>query len=465
MSFTGTYSYTATYSPDDNKLRLYAYSRLPPDIFNRVTEAGFNWAPKQDLFVAPAWTPEREDLLIELAGEISDEDTSLVERAEQRADRFDEYSQHRAADANQARKAVSAIAEQIPMGQPILVGHHSEAHARRDVARIQNGTRRSITMWERSQYWADRAEAALRAAKYKEKPDVRYRRIKGLEADKRKTERLRDEAVKSLARWESLAEQNKLTPECPGVLGSAMALAGTPHDIALCVPKEHERRKSQYCRESLYDALMWKENPVTVAQVCAWAVEALQKWKDPSYRMLRWIAHYTNRIAYERAMLAEAGGVASDQWNIEVGGQILTKYDEWLTVQRVNRSGGQVTSITTTKSQYGYNKTPIEKVRDYRPPTEESRTAASEPKVLGPLVNIAATGTFQMTKESWDRHFKCGYGNAAKIPATATHGAYRQREGIRGGCLMPVFIIDLPEVGIPPAPAPEAVPDPQEAVG
>jgi hypothetical protein len=37
------------------------------------------------------WTPEREDLLIELCGEIADEDTSLVERAEERADRFVDY--------------------------------------------------------------------------------------------------------------------------------------------------------------------------------------------------------------------------------------------------------------------------------------------------------------------------------------------------------------------------------------
>jgi hypothetical protein len=39
-----------------------------------------------------AWTPSRADLLLELCGEIGDEDTSLVERAEERADRFDSYS-------------------------------------------------------------------------------------------------------------------------------------------------------------------------------------------------------------------------------------------------------------------------------------------------------------------------------------------------------------------------------------
>ena len=54
--------YTATYSPEDNKLRLYPSGRLPADVYQRVKAAGFKWAPKQQLFVAPAWTPDRADL-------------------------------------------------------------------------------------------------------------------------------------------------------------------------------------------------------------------------------------------------------------------------------------------------------------------------------------------------------------------------------------------------------------------
>ncbi|ENB45344.1 hypothetical protein ECMP0215613_5462 [Escherichia coli MP021561.3] len=67
--------YRATYSPDDNKLRLYAASRLDPETYKKVHDAGFRWAPKQALFVAPAWTPGREDVLLSLAGEIEDEDS------------------------------------------------------------------------------------------------------------------------------------------------------------------------------------------------------------------------------------------------------------------------------------------------------------------------------------------------------------------------------------------------------
>ena len=138
--------YAATYSPEDNKLRLYAVSRLPRDVYDRVRAAGFIWAPKQELFVAPAWTPEREDLLLELAGEIGDEDVSLVDRAEERADRFEDYRDKRAVEAERTHAAVSELANGIPLGQPILIGHHSqESRTHRD--KIQDGTRKAIRLW------------------------------------------------------------------------------------------------------------------------------------------------------------------------------------------------------------------------------------------------------------------------------------------------------------------------------
>ena len=193
--------YTATYSPEDNKLRLYASGRLPADLYARVRAAGFIWAPKQGLFVAPAWSPDREDLLIELCGAIGDEDTSLVDRAEQRAERFEEYSDHRAEDADRASEAVKSITSGIPLGQPILVGHHSEKHARKDAERIENGMRKAVKMWETSKYWTSRAAGALRHAKYKELPRTRARRIKTIEASKRKTERTLAEAIKRYNAW------------------------------------------------------------------------------------------------------------------------------------------------------------------------------------------------------------------------------------------------------------------------
>lgn len=268
---------TATYSPEDNKLRLSSLARLDKETYTRVREAGFKWAPKQEIFVAPMWTPEREDLLIELCGEIGDEDTSLMERQEQRAERFEEYSDNRRAEAEAAHRAVHAIADGIPFGQPILVGHHSEKHARRDAEKIENGMRKAVKMWEISTYWTQRAASAIRHAKYKELPAVRARRIKGLESDIRVYRAKFTPEPKQPAilqqRWNDPADAPKV-----------------PH--VWCAP--HGGRGGSWV-------------PVS-------ALPALAKYYS------RWIQHCENRLEYERAMLADSGGTVADRTRPEVGG-------------------------------------------------------------------------------------------------------------------------------------------------
>jgi hypothetical protein len=41
--------------------------------------------------------------------------------------------------------------------------------------------RKAVRMWETADYWKSRAAGAIRHAKYKERPDVRARRIKTIE--------------------------------------------------------------------------------------------------------------------------------------------------------------------------------------------------------------------------------------------------------------------------------------------
>lgn len=290
-------TYTATYSPDDNKLRLYASSRLDAETYARVKAHGFKWAPKQELFVAPMWTPQREDLLIELAGEIGDEDSSLVDRAEERAERFEEYGEKRMADAERARKAVSAIADNIPFGQPILVGHHSEKRARRDAEKIRSGMDKAVKMWRTSQYWEQRAAGALHHAKYKELPAVRARRIKTIEADKRRVERAIAESAAKLKLWSveglTLEQARKIANYAnPGVCR-----------------QEGENYRYWNAWDVLQpDGERYSACPsMTVEEVQAAAKRAYSAGEE---HRRRWIEHYDNRLTYERAMLEEAG--ASD---------------------------------------------------------------------------------------------------------------------------------------------------------
>jgi protein-L-isoaspartate O-methyltransferase len=288
--------HTGTFSPEDNKLRLKPCARLDPDTYARVTAGGFIWAPKQELFVAAMWTPEREDLLLELCGEIEDEDTTLIERAEARAERFEDYSEKRLGEAADAHKAVESVAGHIPFGQPILVGHHSEARARRDAEKIEAGMRKAVNLWEKAEFWKDRAGRAIRAAKYKERPDVRSRRIKGLEADLRKHEREVADSEVFLKMWIKTEEQ--ADPEKAHAW--ALKIAGVDRNIF-----------------RTWDALNSGETTAKDAATKAIATHNLHIATAE-----RWIGHISNRIAYEKAMLEEAGGIATDKTGPEVGGAV-----------------------------------------------------------------------------------------------------------------------------------------------
>jgi predicted RNA methylase len=288
-------SYTATYSPDDDKIRLYATTRLDKELYERVKAAGFRWAPKQDLFFT-VWNPRAEDIAIELAGEIEDEDKTLTDRAAERAERFDGYQEKRAAEAERAKDAVSAIADNIPFGQPILVGHHSERRARKDAERIESGMRKAVSLWETSEYWKSRAAGAIRHAKYKELPAVRARRIKTIEADLRKEQRTQAEAEKWLRLWTT----DGLTLEL------ARRLANHAH---LGV----ERNASGSGFWTAYDVLRPDDERYIACP--AYTVEQVQEKAREAYPRTiaaaqRWIDHYNHRLTYEKAMLDEQGASA-----------------------------------------------------------------------------------------------------------------------------------------------------------
>jgi predicted RNA methylase len=408
---------TATYDPLDNKLRISAAFRLDAATYARVKAAGFAWAPKQEIFVAPMWTPERADLCIELAGEIGDEDTTLAERAEDRADRFDEYREKRSADAASARANVERITSGIPLGQPILVGHHSEKHARKDAERIENGMRKAVQMWETANYWKARAAGAIRAAKYKELPAVRHRRIKGLEADARKHEKNIEEAQREARVWDKVPryEWDKQT-------ALATFIAGRTNGGGY----------------SLYSDL----SAGRMHGDTAWRL-ALTRCADREAWARRWLDHIGNRIAYERAMLDESGGIAAEAFDIQVGGRVLLGA-EWCAVIRVNRSGGKVVSVTTNARYVSVRG--IEEVKDYKPPEPETVEAIAAATKLAPLCNYQSEGCKVMTSEEWKRCMRHSDSYfVEKVKATETVAAHRRRSACssaEGWKRLPVYLSD-----------------------
>lgn len=432
--------YTATYSPEDNKLRLYAVSRLPKELYDRVRAHGFIWAPKQELFVAPSWTPQREDLLIELAGEIEDEDKSLVERQEERAERMTDYAERREADAERTADTVSQISERFAGGQPILVGHHSEKSARRDKEKMDNGMRKAVKLWEQSKYWKSRAAGAIRLAKYKELPAVRHRRIKGLEADARKYNETITNSELRLGQWKRVTDDE-----------GAKNLANFDHSHYCFTLAKYPREtpKSQYEGDmSLWGAL--DHGIIDHAQAAALAIPHHERI-IATYQ--RWLDHTENRLTYERAMLEESGGLAANKFNLEVGGRVLIRSD-WVLITRINKKDGEIVSVTTTAKYCRVSG--IELIKDYQPPEGNDAEKIKAAQKLPPMCNYPGEGFHELTKAQWDNTYK-DYKGSKIIEATATEGRHRLRYLYRVGKSAPVFLTDAKRVD---APAPTLTPEP-----
>ncbi|VFR81189.1 hypothetical plasmid protein [plant metagenome] len=442
--------YSATYAPEDNKLRLYSLSRLDAETYQRVAAAGFRWAPKQELFVAPAWTPAREDLLLSLCETIEPEDTTVADRAAERRQRFEGYAEKRLQEAEAEHARVDAITEHIPLGQPILVGHHSERRARKDAERIQEGMRRAVKAAETSKHWDWRALGVARYAKMKSDPAVRQRRVKGLEADLRKQQRIIKESDTFLEYW----SRPDLT------MAQALAIANICH-LSFCFPLDKYPRAagaSQYeGMRSLWSAL--DDDIIDAPAAQQLALEALTRQRQHAQR---WADHYTGRLEYERAQLDDAGGDFGERFPFVAGATVLIK-DEWLAVIRVNRSGGRIVSLTTTAPRHVHWtntwKFGVEDVKDFRAPSADQAAASKAP----PIVNYPGESMLAITSAEWAATNK-DYKAVRVAQASAEHGAHRYRVIMRNCRLHPVFLTDKKRVDLPAAAAAAAaapVPQPE----
>lgn len=454
--------FTATYSIHENKLRFKSDRYIEPGLFTRLAGAGFRWAPKEQVLFKPSWSPEAEDLLLQVCGVIEDEDMTPQERAEERAERFATYQQKRVSEACVAQEAVAAIAGRIEPGQPILVGHHSERRARKDKERIDNGMRKAAQLWDTAAYWQRRAAASLRHAEFKERVDVRARRIQTLEADQRKFQRQVDAAVETMNHWLLVPrfawdEQSRIAARVAG--GSTVSVS-VPHADGYGV--------------SLYH-LLTAQGPRMHGDT-AWRI-AVDQLATTIERNQRWVRHFTNRIAFERHLLDAAGGLASKKFDIQPGGRVLIR-GAWLTVKRVNRKAEAVVSVTVDAPYVP--KRGIEEVEGYEPPTVQAAADAQAASKKPPICNYPGDDFLSMTNAEWTAKHKDYKGTRELGQGASLPGGYRPdirragdpapvgRHRVRvvvahGAGLRPVFISDLkrkdpPSVaaGLAPAPQPQA---------
>lgn len=154
------------------------------------------------------------------------------EKLERRRERLEDRADNARTESNRRLDAANVIADGIPMGQPILVGHHSEKHHRRDIARIDNNMRKGIAAAEEADELARRAASVGTGGVSSDDPEAvrklkeqlsRLVQVQGRMKAANKAVRIKDEAKRNAA-FAALGFTEKmvaqlLTPDFCGRIG------------------------------------------------------------------------------------------------------------------------------------------------------------------------------------------------------------------------------------------------------
>jgi len=313
-------SNTATYCPEDDKLRLYV-GRVPRDEYEALRAEGWTSTPKQDCDFVAVWTPARRDTAESYAGIIEDEDASPAERAADRAERFAGYQERRLGEALQHGDRYDA--------GPSTHGYQSYVRAVRAADRHDRHAGRAVDAWSKAEYWTSRTAGVIAHALHKSAPSVRMGRIKTLETELRRItadhEKWHNERSHKQDVMRSIVEhaegtREKLLPT-PGWHFSVSYIreADQLAEDAPLTP-EHFRRVMFRSVVSYRDGDKWQELVKEVTAGTTPAADAARQWLDakgweplapfnPSEN--DWCNHINLRLQYENQMLEAVGGRAS----------------------------------------------------------------------------------------------------------------------------------------------------------
>lgn len=165
------------------------------------------------------------------------------ERLERKAERRAEWADKARARSAAAFGAAHDLGDRIPLGQPILVGHHSEGRARRDAARIGASMDRAVEAHKLAEHHASKGrglEAQLARTIYDDDPDAIERleaRIAEREAEAAKATAINKawrkggaEAVRAVAGDKIADAAAKTMGQCPW-LRTPLSTTGTRASI------------------------------------------------------------------------------------------------------------------------------------------------------------------------------------------------------------------------------------------
>jgi len=194
ISKYNTDDFNCTYSPEDNKLRLYADVRIDAEDWQLMKSEGWKWAPKQELFFA-FWTVANEDFCLALAGDILPEEMTMVERAEAKAQRLLILAEKRADQCIGYQRAANDLQNRINNNQPILLGHHSQRKAEKTANQIDRAIEKAKETGAAVGYWVWRSQGVVANANHKNAPRTIFNRIKTLSKSLRDSQKIINDAA------------------------------------------------------------------------------------------------------------------------------------------------------------------------------------------------------------------------------------------------------------------------------
>lgn len=322
-----SFPHRASYSPQDDKLRLFFSYRIPRDEWDKLRAQGWTWTMKQNSDMVAPWTPEREDAALSLAGDIEDEDEPREDRSADRAERFTGYMERREDEAEE-------LADRYDAG-PRVHAAQDAGRAERAAARHDRLGTRAVSKWETAEYWSQRTRGVIAHALYLERADVRHRRIKGIEAEIRGMEDRVEKARNIRAAWSAVAAMTDPAAQdiaARRIAGSVVEFGDYAH------PRNPARRTA-----SLYD--LTREDQPDEDRISGAEAAALYLARNPEEGrtgyVARWLAHLRLRLAYEVQMLEAQGGTLADAEDIIPGGFV----GRWQVVKVSKDRAGRVSRL------------------------------------------------------------------------------------------------------------------------
>jgi len=177
------------------------------EIINELKGYRFKWSRRQGI-----WYSKGYDYQVEFAkkiatygGEVGQKLTfaekieGKLERAENREMRFSELAEKTEEKGTAMLDQAHKMASIIPLGQPIMIGHHSEKEDRNYRNRIQTKFERGFETIDKAKYFKQRAGAAADFQDRTFNLETTLRRIKDLEASIRKQDAYE---LKHIQEWE-----------------------------------------------------------------------------------------------------------------------------------------------------------------------------------------------------------------------------------------------------------------------